>query len=158
MKHDVYNNKFQLLTESKSTSHLPSRKILQLKKKNIIRWIWINAILLSLLIACMITEVWEKLDQNRFATLFTWLLLSALATLLYVFSAYQSIYLKFRQTKREVRKLIFQDLLLQLKKEKMVCSPLGIRWFIQQLVVLLILGLIFKSLVSINSLFKLYTT
>ena len=118
MKHDVYNNKFQLLTESKSTSHLPSRKILQLKKKNIIRWIWINAILLSLLIACMITEVWEKLDQNRFATLFTWLLLSALATLLYVFSAYQSIYLKFRQTKREVRKLIFQDLLLQLKKEK----------------------------------------
>ena len=118
MKHDVYNKNFQFLTESKSISHLTSRKILQLKKKNIIRWIWINAILLSLLIIGMITEVWEKPDQKRFATLFTWLFLSALATLLYIFSAYHYIFLKFRQSKREVRKLIFQDLLLQLKKDK----------------------------------------
>ncbi|MGZ5192255.1 MAG: hypothetical protein ACXWCZ_14695 [Flavisolibacter sp.] len=114
----LYKSQFQSVINSKSYKHFPSWKGLQEKKKNIIRWIWIDAILLSILTTGMITEVWEKFEQNWFATVFTWLFLSAAAMLLYVISTYHTIYLKFRQTEHEVRKLIFQDLLLQLRREK----------------------------------------
>lgn len=116
---DDYLNNNHLQHEAECQyKNLPSWKGLQKKKNNIVRWLIIDIVLLSVLTAGMIIEVWEIFGQNWFATVFTWLFLSASALLLYVISSYHAIYLKFRQTKREVRKIIFQDLLLQLKKEK----------------------------------------
>ena len=118
MNNAVYEDHLQFVMESESYKQFPSWKPLQQKKKNIIRWIWIDIVLLSILSAGMVTEVWEKLEQKWFASVFTWLFLCATAMLLYVISAYHTIHLKFRQTKREVRKLIFRELLLELKKGK----------------------------------------
>jgi DNA phosphorothioation-dependent restriction protein DptG len=117
--HDLLDKgRYSFGINSREYSHLPSWNALLQKKKNLIRWIWIDAFLFSLLGVGMITEVWEKLEQNWIATVFTWFFLSAGAMLLYVISAYHTLFLKFRQTEREVRKLIYQDLLFELKKEK----------------------------------------
>jgi hypothetical protein len=66
----------------------------------------------------MSTEIWNKFQVNWIKALAYWLLMSGVIMLFYVFSSYYSLFFQFRQTEREVRKLIYQDILFQLAKEK----------------------------------------
>jgi hypothetical protein len=63
-------------------------------------------------------DFFSKWDEHWWKTILGWLLLSAAMMLLYVIVAYYSLFYQFRQTEREVRKLIYQDILFQLKREE----------------------------------------
>src|SRR5215207_11040627 len=65
-----------------------------------------------------ISNVWERFESNWIKALIYWIVMSAVIMLFYVCSSYFSLFFKFRQTEREVRKLIYQDILYQLSKEE----------------------------------------
>lgn len=102
---------------SKNFGHLPAWKDLVRRKKKMITAIWVNAFLVSLMVIGMKGEVWNKFEENWIKAIVSWIILSAFSMLFYVIWSYYSMFFHFRQTEREVRKLICQDILKQLKKE-----------------------------------------
>ena len=114
----IQRGRFSFGIDSRLYSYLPSWKQLVKKKKNLIRWIWIDAFLFSILGVGVFSGLWDSFDQNAIGTVIRWIFLSAFAMLLYVINSYHMLFIKFRETEREVRKLIYQDLLHQLKSEK----------------------------------------
>jgi hypothetical protein len=111
--------------DSKKFSHLPAWKNLVAKKKQLISLTWLNAFVLSLTVIAISTEIWNKFQVNWIKALVYWLLMSGVIMLFYVFSSYYSLFFQFRQTEREVRKLIYQDILYQLAKEKQAIDDMA---------------------------------
>ena len=110
--------RFSFGMEAKKFAHLPAWKNLVAKKKKLISLTWLNAFVLSFTVIAISTEIWDKFQVNWIKALVYWLLMSGVIMLFYVFSSYYSLFYRFRQTEREVRKLIYQDILYQLAKEK----------------------------------------
>lgn len=111
--------RFSFGMEAKKFAHLPAWKNLVAKKKQLISWTWLNAFFLSFMVVAISTEIWDKFQINWIKALVYWLLLSGIIMLFYVFSSFYSLFFRFRQTESEVRKLIYQDILYQLAKEKL---------------------------------------
>jgi hypothetical protein len=118
MSDAIYRGRFSFGIDSRTYGHLPSWKQLLQKKKNLIRWIWIDSFLLSFLGIGLVGGVFDSFDQHTVGSIVRWIFLSVCAMLLYVISSYHMLFIKFRETEREVRKLIYQDLLQQLRSEK----------------------------------------
>ena len=114
MSEPLLNGKFSFGVDSGNYGHLPAWKTLVQKKKNLVRGIWVQAFLLSLIVVAITTDIWNKFELNWVKALTGWLLLAAFIMLLYVIQFYYSLFISFRNTEREVRKLIYQDLLLKL--------------------------------------------
>jgi magnesium-transporting ATPase (P-type) len=102
---------------SKDYEHLPAWKDLVKKKKQLVKMVWINAIFVSLWIVSFVGDIWDKFSQNWLKALFFWLGMSAVIMFFQVLASYFSLFYHFRQTEREIRKLIYQDILYRLKKE-----------------------------------------
>ena len=117
--------RFSFGMDSKKFSHLPAWKNLVAKKKQLISLTWLNAFVLSLTVIAISTEIWNKFQVNWIKALVYWLLMSGVIMLFYVFSSYYSLFFQFRQTEREVRKLIYQDILYQLAKEKQAIDDMA---------------------------------
>ena len=117
--------RFSFGMEAKKFSHLPAWKNLVAKKKQLISRTWLNAFFLSFTVIAISTEIWDKFQVNWIKALVYWLLMSGVIMLFYVFSSYYSLFFQFRQTEREVRKLIYQDLLFQLAKEKQAIDDMA---------------------------------
>jgi len=114
----VQKGNFSFGIEANNYAHLPAWKDLVQKKKMLVRWIWLDAIFISLAVVGLISIVWERFESNWIKALIYWIVMSAVIMLFYVCSSYFSLFFKFRQTEREVRKLIYQDILYQLSKEE----------------------------------------
>jgi len=97
---------------------LPAWKDLIQKKKSLVLWIWIDAFILSLFIVAITNDLWNKFDQNWIKALIQWIVISAVIMVFYVITGYYTLFFKFRQTEREVRKLVYQDILYRLSKEE----------------------------------------
>ncbi|WP_121354067.1 hypothetical protein [Flavisolibacter nicotianae] len=63
-------------------------------------------------------DYYEKFAQNWMKATAALVLLSGCIMIFYVITAFYTLFYKFRKTEREVRKLIYQDILHQLEKEK----------------------------------------
>jgi hypothetical protein len=117
--------RFSFGMEAKKFAHLPAWKNLVAKKKKLISLTWLNAFVLSFTVIAISTEIWDKFQVNWIKALVYWLLMSGVIMLFYVFSSYYSLFFQFRQTEREVRKLIYQDILYQLAKDKQAMDKIA---------------------------------
>lgn len=118
MQEVILKGKLSFGIDSRSYSHLPNWDNLVQKKKHLIKHFWANSFFLSLALTGMFTDVWETLDVNWLRSVLKWILLSGVATLLWVAISFYSMFFHFRKTEREVRRLIYEDILYQLKKEE----------------------------------------
>ena len=116
-KKDMQHGQLSFGMSSKKFGHLPAWKDIVRRKKKMITAIWVNAFLVSLMVIGMTSEVWDKFEENWIKAIVGWIILSAFSMLFYVIWSYYSMFIQFRKTEREVRKLIYQDILQQLKKE-----------------------------------------
>lgn len=99
-------------------SKLPGWSQLVKQKKHMVKMVWMNAFFLSLIMVTIVGDFFDKFKQNWEKALLGLFFMSALIMLFYVMAFFYNIFYHFRQTEREVRKLIYQDILSQLKKEE----------------------------------------
>jgi hypothetical protein len=103
--------------EAKTYSRLPAWKDLVQKKKSLVKWIWIDAFVLSFFIIGVTGNVLESFEENWIRALASWIMISAVVMLFYMVTSYYTIFYRFRRAEREVRKLIYQDILEKLTQE-----------------------------------------
>ena len=81
-----------------------------------VKMVWTNAFFVALTTVAVVGNFFTKFEQNWIKALLGLVLLSGMIMLFYVIGSFYSLFYQFRQTEREVRKLIYQDILFQLKK------------------------------------------
>ncbi|HEU4903417.1 MAG TPA: hypothetical protein VFT06_11515 [Flavisolibacter sp.] len=114
----VYKGRLSFGVDSTVFGHLPAWKALVKQKKHLVKWIWIDAFLVSVTIIFVTGDYYEKFAQNWLKATTALVLLSGCIMLFYVITAFYTLFYKFRKTEREIRKLIYQDILFQVEKEK----------------------------------------
>lgn len=113
MQDVTYKGKVSFGIDSTTYSHLPAWSDLVRQKKQLVRILWLDAYFTSLMAVAIASNYFEKYNWWQ-ASLF----IIAIAGVVMLFStiiSYFSLFVKFRQTEREIRKLIYQDILFQLK-------------------------------------------
>ena len=118
LKELTSQGKLSFGVSSKDFGHLPSWKELVKKKKKLLQLIWTGSFVLSFCIVGTTFSFDEDLGENWIRTIISWIAVSVCIMLFHVIWFYYSIFFHFRQTEREVRKLIYEDILHQLKKEE----------------------------------------
>ena len=79
---------------------------------------WYMGIIDALFIVFFISDIWQKIEENWIRGIAIWLSFSAIVLFLHFVWTYQSMFIQFRQTEREVRKLIYEDLLHEMEKKE----------------------------------------
>jgi hypothetical protein len=115
MNETILYGKISFGIESSSYSHIPAWKSLLAKKKLLVRGIWVQAFLLSLIVVGITADIWTRMQENWMRALAGWLLLAIFIMFLYVIQSYYTLFVSFRNAEREVRKLIYQDLLQKIE-------------------------------------------
>ncbi|RYZ28721.1 MAG: hypothetical protein EOO10_08565 [Chitinophagaceae bacterium] len=118
MRELTLKGKLSFGVDATSYGQLPAWNDLVKRKKLMVKMVWLDAFFVSLMIVFVVADFSEKFAQNWLKAIVGLILLSAVVMLLYVVGAFYSLFYHFRQTEREVRKLIYQDILSQLKKEE----------------------------------------
>jgi hypothetical protein len=118
MQEVIQKGKFSFGVDAATFSRLPAWKDLLKQKKNLVKWIWIDAFFVSFTIIFITGNYMEEFSQDWPTALLKISLLAGGIMLFHVITAFFTLFLKFRQTEREVRKLIYQDILFQLQKEE----------------------------------------
>lgn len=116
MQDVIYKGKLSFGIDSTTYAHLPSWQNLVKQKKQMVKMVWTNAFFVALTTVAVVGNFFTKFEQNWIKALLGLVLLSGMITLFYVIGSFYSLFYQFRQTEREVRKLIYQDILFQLKK------------------------------------------
>ena len=104
--------------DSVSYGHLPGWSTLVKQKKHMVKMVWLNAFFLSLIVVSIVGDYFDKYGQNWLKAVLVILAVTAIVMIVYVMAFFYNMFYHFRQTEREVRKLIYQDILQQLKKEE----------------------------------------
>lgn len=118
MQEIIQNGKLSFGIEANRYGQLPGWSELVKQKKHMVKMVWINASFLSLIIVGIVGDFLDKFSENWLKALLGMLFLAALVMVFYVMAFFYNIFYHFRQTEREVRKLIYQDILSQLRKEE----------------------------------------
>lgn len=118
MQEVIQKGKFSFGVDASVFGRLPAWKELLKQKKKLVKWIWIDAFFVSFTIIFITGDYAAQFSQNWQAAILKLGLLAGGIMLFYVITAFFTLFFKFRQTEREIRKLIYQDLLVQLKKEE----------------------------------------
>ncbi|HEV7333205.1 MAG TPA: hypothetical protein VGN63_19375 [Flavisolibacter sp.] len=118
MKEITTKGKLSFGVDSTSYAHLPAWKELVQQKKKLVRWIWVDAFFLSLTVVFIASDYADKFAENWLKAALSLLFISGMVLLFFVVTAYYSLFYRFRKTEREVRKLIYQDILFRLKNEQ----------------------------------------
>ena len=114
----VYKGRFSFGIDEPTYGKLPGWKDLVQQKKRLVRTTWINAAFLALMVTAIAGDFIEKFSENWLKALLSLVFVSALIMLFYIVSAFHNQFFEFRKTERLVRKLIYQDILAELKKEE----------------------------------------
>lgn len=104
--------------DQREYGHLPSWKDLVRQKKLMMKMAWYMGIIDALFIVFFISDIWQKIEENWIRGIAIWLSFSAIVLFLHFVWTYQSMFIQFRQTEREVRKLIYEDLLHEMEKKE----------------------------------------
>lgn len=118
MQDAVYKGRFSFGLDERSYGHLPAWKALAQQKKQMVKRTWALAFAVSLMVAGLASDVGERFAENWVKALVMLLVTTAIAALLYVIGSFHSVFVEFRKTEREVRRLLYQDILHELKKEE----------------------------------------
>ena len=118
LKEITSKGKLSFGIDSTTYAQLPAWKSLVQQKKKLVRWIWVDAFFLSLTVVFIASDYAEKFAENWWKAALSLLLISAMVMLFFVVTAYYSLFYRFRKTEREVRKLIYQDILIRLQNEQ----------------------------------------
>lgn len=118
MKEVTLKGKFSFGMDSTRYGHLPGWSALVNQKTHMVKMVWLNAFFLSLIVVSIVGDYFEKYGQNWLKALLVMLSITGLIMVVYVMAFFYNIFYHFRQTEREVRKLLYQDILSQLKKEE----------------------------------------
>lgn len=103
--------------DSREYGHLPAWDTLLKKKKQLRKMIWLNAVFVSMMAVAIVGDVGPKLEQNWLKGIAYFLFATGLIMFLNVIWSYYSLFFHFRQVEREIRKLIYQDILSEIKSE-----------------------------------------
>jgi undecaprenyl pyrophosphate phosphatase UppP len=115
MQEVALKGKLSFGINSRLYSHLPNWKNLVEKKKQLVRWVWLNAVFLSFIITAIVSDPFSSL---RWASILRWIGVSVAVLLFVVIFFFHALFFQFRRSEREVRRLIYEDMLHQLKKEE----------------------------------------
>ena len=118
MQEVIYKGKLSFGIDANRYGKLPGWNELVKQKKHMVKMVWVNAFFLSLIIVSIVGDFFDKFSENWLKAMLGMLLLSALIMIVYVMAFFYNIFYHFRRTEREVRKLIYQDILFQLKKDE----------------------------------------
>jgi hypothetical protein len=118
----IGRGRFSFDMDSTTYGHLPAWQDLAKQKKSLVKWIWIDAVFLSLFLVGLAGDYWERFAQNWWKAALTLLATSAIFMFLYIILAYYNLFVKFRMVDRQARKLIYQDILYRLNEEKETIS------------------------------------
>src|SRR5215213_5276037 len=114
----ICKGRFSYGLDQTSYGHLPAWKDLAQRKKQMVKRIWLLAFFVWLMVVSMAGDFGERLSQNWWKAIVLLIVVSVMAGLFYVMDSFYTLFVEFRNTEREVRKLIYQDILFQLKKKK----------------------------------------
>lgn len=118
MQDAVHKGRFSFGLDQRTYGHLPAWNDVVQQRKKMIRVAWGLAFFVSLAVTGMASGFGERFSGNWVKTILLLFVVSAAATIFYVMGSFYSLFIEFRKTEREVRKLIYQDILFQLKREK----------------------------------------
>jgi hypothetical protein len=122
MVSSINRGRFSFDMDQRTYGHLPGWESLVKQKKSLMKWIWIDAVFLSLFIVFIAGDYWERFETSWWKAAITLLGVSGTTMLLYVLLAYYNLFIKFRMVDRQARKLIYQDILYRLQQEKETIS------------------------------------
>lgn len=118
MQEVIQKGKLSFGIDANRYGQLPGWNELVKQKKHMVKMVWINAFFLSLIVVGIVGDFFDKFSENWWKAVLGILAMSTLVMVFYVMAFFYNIFYHFRQTEREVRKLIYQDILSQLKKEE----------------------------------------
>ena len=118
----VSKGRFSFDMDETTYGHLPAWKTLIKEKKNLVKWIWIDSVFVSLIVVFFAGDYWEKFEQNWWKATIALLVISAIVMFLYIITAFYNLFVKFRMVDRQARKLIYLDILYRLQQEKETIS------------------------------------
>jgi len=118
MRELTLKGKLSFGMDSTRYGHLPGWSALVKQKKHMVRMVWLNAFFLSAIIVSVVGDFFDKFEQNWLKAALVTIVLTAVVMVVYVMAFFYNIFYHFRQTETEVRKLLYQDILSQLKKEE----------------------------------------
>lgn len=116
----LYKGRLSFGVDPKLYSHLPAWTELLNQKRTFKRSFWAGSFGLALVISSVTMDLWEKLQQNWWKALIMLVLTSMVIALFNIALAYFSLFVTVRKTEREVRKLIYQDILSKLDEAPVV--------------------------------------
>lgn len=114
----IGRGRFSFGMDATTYGHLPGWEALVKEKRKLTRWIWIDAVFLSLFIVFLAGDYWAAFGNSWWKAVIKLLATSGIILLLYVVLSYYNLFVKFRMVDRQARKLIYQDILYRLKEEK----------------------------------------
>jgi hypothetical protein len=112
----IWKGKFSFGIDSTIYGDLPAWQDVIKKKKRLVRWVWLDALFLSLLISGTTTDIWDKFADHWARALLGLVLITGVVMLFFVITAYYNLFVQFRHVEREIRKLIYQDLLRRIEE------------------------------------------
>jgi hypothetical protein len=118
MQDVIHKGKLSFGMDSSAYSQLPVWQGLVKQKKLLVKLFWLDAVFLSLMAAFFAGNFFEGAINMWWKEILRLLINAAIVFVFAVAGMYFSLFTKFRKTEREVRKLIYQDILAQLKKSK----------------------------------------
>jgi hypothetical protein len=118
----ISRGRFSFDMDQTTYGHLPAWTSLVKEKKNLMKWIWLDAVFLSVFIVFLAGDYWERFETSGWKALVTMLAVSGLTMFLYIMLAYYNLFIKFRMVDRQARKLLYQDILYRLQQEKETIS------------------------------------
>lgn len=119
MQDALYKGRLSFGVPAQKFSHLPAWPTLLKNKKILVRRVWLSAFVISLIVAGWTNQLWEQFSRHWVKALVMWLVISAVIMLIYVIGFFYAMFVNFRNTEREVRKLIYQDLLEKIDEKEM---------------------------------------
>lgn len=114
----VHKGRLSFGLSEKDYKHLPSWKELVRSKKKLIRVFWSGCFLISFAVVGLASNVADRLTHNWIEAVMVWIATSLFAMMLYVMAFNFSLFYQARKTEHEVRKLIYEDILNKMEKEK----------------------------------------
>lgn len=118
MQDMIYKGRLSLGVDKTTYGHLPACDSLVNKKKRLTKWFWFEAYFVSLWAVLMIGDYFSRPGTTWIQASLQVLVVSGVVMLFCTAVVYFNMFVRIRQMEREVRKLIYKDILFHLKTEK----------------------------------------
>ena len=124
----IWKGKFSFGLNAREWSHLPSWTTFLKKHRSMVRWAWISAFVLTFLtISFLRPDLYEQIGQDPLAGIAKLIGIGFVIGLFCVMGDFLMLFTLFRDAEREVRKLIYEDILVRIEHNKQESEKREIR-------------------------------